>query len=217
MPFSLARPVLLVFAVAFASIFTVAVSVWAQLPADPEVGDPYPLAKCVVREAPLDETAETVFDAERDLRVCCLGCVGEFEQAYAMWIELVDERILDQQRPVYPLKECVVDGKPLDDFAEDVVFRNRLFRLCCTDCQEELKRHPAKYFEKLNKAVIARQKAGYPLKTCLVSGQPLGPNAVDYVVANRLIRLADAKQIAKFDETPWKYLAKLAEAAKQRE
>ncbi len=140
-----------------------------------DVGDPYPLANCVVQDMELDRRARVIDDDGREIRVCCKDCVEEFEDNFHTWIAVVDERIMQQQRGLYPLTKCVVDGEPLENaLTIDVVFRNRLFRLCSPECQEKLEKDPKTYFAKLNQAVIEKQKPDYPLDTCIVSGKPLG-------------------------------------------
>jgi len=182
------------------------------------VGDPYPLEKCIVCEQILDDLAVIVDFFGREIRFCKEDCRSDFESGHDTWIRTIDERITDQQRDVYPLKTCVVCDTPLEESAElDEVFLNRLFRLCSYDCQEKLKKGAAKYFDKLNRAVVEKQKKSYPLKKCIVSGKPLGDEAVDHVVANQLVRLADYGQIDSFNETPGKYLAKLREVLRQKD
>jgi len=182
-----------------------------------EARDPYPLLKCVVLDAPMYEEAETFDVGDREIRVCCEECMQTFMAGTDSWIDVVDERIIEQETPYYPLTTCIVDGKSLDDFgAVDFVFRNRLFRLCSEDCRKAIEQQPAKYFGLLNKSVIKKQKPKYPLAKCIVSGQPLGKAAIDHVVGNQLIRLAGPKQLEKFDETPGKYLSELRKLIEER-
>lgn len=178
--------------------------------------DPYPLENCVVMQGPLPKGAQVIDVGDREIRVCCEDCVGTFRSQANHWLPIVDERIKDQQRDFYPRDTCVVDGTKLDDFnRQDFVFRNRLFRLCSEDCQKKLEQNPAKYFALVNRAVVEKQKARYPLNKCIVSGQPLGKSAVDHVVGNQLVRLADADQIEAFNKSPGEYLAKVRAAAKK--
>jgi YHS domain-containing protein len=184
---------------------------------DGSEGDPYPLAKCVILDVDLSQRSYALDFSGRDIRVCCRDCMNEFKKNYDSWIRVVDERITDEQQASYPLDKCVVDGTKLDESDRiDFVFRNRLFRVCSRECQEKIEREPAKYFDLLNRAVIEKQKAGYPLQTCVVSGKPLGTDAVDHVVANQLVRLAGASQVARFNKNPAQYLAAVREAAKKQ-
>ncbi len=187
-------------------------------PVDPGVGDPYPLAHCaIVPDVLLDETAEMVDLEGRELRVCCSDCVDRvLANSFGATSE-VDVRLVQQQLPIYPLDTCIVDDKPLFGLGtNNYIFRNRLFRLCSSKCQVKLEQEPAKYFGKLDYAVIEKQKADYPLETCVVSGKPLGADSVDHVVANQLVRLSGFDQLEQFGQTPGKYLAIIREAAKKK-
>jgi len=177
------------------------------------VGDPFPLEKCIVCDEILDDLAVILDFFGREIRLCKEECNSEFVGDTQSWIRMIDERITDRQQDVYPLKTCVVCGKALEgSYALNEVCLNRLFRVCGYECQDKLQEDPAKPFAKLNRAVIEKQKKSYPLKKCIVSGKPLGKSAVDYVVANLLVRLADAGQIDSLNENPAKYLAELREA-----
>ena len=184
---------------------------------EPADSDPYPLTICVILDAPIYEWAEIFDVGDREIRVCCEECLEAFEGSLDIWIGVVDERIVQQEIPYYPLTTCVVDGKPLEGSEElDLVFRNRLFRLCSGRCRETLDKQPAKYFGLLNQAVIEKQKPHYPLATCIVSGEPLEKDAVDHVVGNQLVRLAGPEQLEKFDENAGQYLDELRKAAKTK-
>jgi len=185
---------------------------------DSEVGDPYPLLNCVILDEPLDRRAKRIDDDGRDIRVCSKECVEEFEKNGHTWLQVIDDRITQQQTKVYPTTKCIVDGQSLEEFgAIDFIFRNRLFRICSYDCQEKIEKKPGEYFEKLNKAVIEKQKPTYPLTKCVVSGKPLGKNALDLVVANQLVRLANEGMVDRFDQTPGKYLEAVRKAAEGNE
>ncbi len=185
--------------------------------ADDFFGDPFPLTKCVVQESELEEGGE-IFDlGNREIRVCCDQCIGHFNDDKERWLAEADRRIIKQQKTLYPLKTCVVDGKPLEAAGVlDTVVLNRHFRVCGEACRRKLKAAPAKHFAKLNQAVIAEQKAAYPLKTSVVSDKPLGGAAIDHVAGNQLVRLANEKEIDKFEEEPGRYLKKLRDLAKNK-
>ncbi len=185
---------------------------------DASAGDPYPLPNCVILEEPLDKRAKVLEHLGQEVRVCCRECADEFDKNFHNWMAVINQRIVRTQRDYYPLETCVVDGASLKDTSPlDVVFRNRLFRLCSFQCEEKLKKEPAKYFARLNAAVVEKQKPGYPLDKCIVSGKPLGKAAVDHVVGNQLVRLANANQVERFNQTPGKYLLQLRELAKKKD
>lgn len=186
----------------------------------PGPGYVYPLDTCVVAGGKLGEMGEpVVFEYEgRELRLCCAGCRPAFDKEPEKYLKRVDAAIVAQQKPYYPLDTCVVAGGKLGEMGEPVdhVYQNRLVRLCCADCVAAFDKEPAKYLTKLDQAVIARQKAAYPLDTCLVMGTPLGPKSLDFVSGNRLLRMCCNDCIKAFAEEPAKYLAKLDQAATEK-
>lgn len=149
-------------------------------------------------------------EESRELRVCDQQCLEDLKGNYFSFLEAIDARILVEQGDDYPLKTCLVDGTPLKGKEPvNFVLRNRMFRVCCDDCRYKIEEEPAKYFTKLNAAVVKEQKESYPIETCIVSKKPLGKAAVDHVCTNLLVRLADPSQIARFNESPGKYLEEL--------
>lgn len=184
---------------------------------DASAGDPYPLPNCVIRDEPLEKRCQAIDFMGRDIRVCCNECVDQFKKEHHTWIRELDDRLTRQQRDFYPLDTCAVDGQPLvTGLVLELVFRNRLFRLCSLECQRKLEQEPARSFARLNAAVVTKQKPACLLDACIVTGEPLGKAAVDYVIANQLVRLARAEVAEQFKRTPGKYLAKLRELAKQK-
>ncbi len=187
----------------------------ADEPADTEVGDPYPLADCVILETQLNYKSKVIGDEGQQIRVCCEECVEKYFEQRLRWNEKIEKQLIAQQMQHYPLKKCVVDDAPLLEFAPGFgtinhVCRNRLFRLCSGKCRDLVDKSPGKYFEKLDRAVTAKQKPTYSLAKC--SGKPLGHDSVDYVVANQLIRLADKSLIDTFNKSPGRYLVELNKA-----
>ncbi|MCP4853762.1 MAG: hypothetical protein GY903_04640 [Fuerstiella sp.] len=189
----------------------------ATEPESSPTDDPYPLVKCVILDGALDDGADVLYVGDREIRVCCQECVNEFSGSEETWIGVVDELIIEQQVPYYPLNKCIVDGKLLDDFSTiDKVVGNRLFRVCSDDCCQAVEQQPATYFGVLNKAVIKKQKPTYPLAKCVVSDEALGKHAIDHVVGNQLIRLSSSEQLDRFDTNPGKYLQELRQLMKKK-
>lgn len=179
---------------------------------DDEAGDVFPLLNCPVCDVELGGQDVVIRQENRELRTCDEECREELLGNYYSFLKLIDEQIVLEQSDCYPLETCLVCGKSLEGKDPlEVVFRNRLFRVCRDDCRYEIEPEPAKYFAKLNAAVVEKQRADYPLRTCIVSKQPLGEKAVDHVCANLLVRLADAGQINRFNERPGKFLEELRE------
>lgn len=185
------------------------------------VGDPDTATTCPVSGEVLGKKGDPiVLDYKgREVRLCCKGCVKAFEADPEKYINKIDKEIIKEQKDLYPLTTCVVSGEKLgeDGPAVDFVYNNRLFRLCCKGCVAKIKADPQKYFDKLDEAVIEKQKANYPLKTCVVSGEELGKmgKPYDIVIGNHLIRLCCKGCVAKVEKSPLTYLDKLAAAQKK--
>lgn len=185
-------------------------------------GDVYPLDTCVVSGQKLGSMgAPVVKDYDgREVRFCCESCVPKFEADKAKYLKKIDDQIIEQQMPHYPLKTCVVMTEdPLTGGQEkpvNLVYRNRLVRFCCDECPKEFEKNPAKFVAALDEAVIKQQKDKYPLTTCPVSGEKLGGmgEPVNYVVGTTLVRFCCADCIKTFEKNPQPVLAKVNEAWK---
>ncbi len=195
-------------AVAGAGILAAAVS--AAPAGDPSPGDPYALETCPVSGGKLGSMGDPVvrqYDG-REVRFCCGGCIGKYEKDKAGYLKKIDEAIVKQQLPLYPLDTCLVSGEKLGDKPVDFVTGNRLVRLGGPDAVKEFQKDPGKHLAKLDAAAIEKQKASYALKTCVVTGEKLGEmgEPVDVVVAGRLLRLCCKGCIGKVRKDPLKYL-----------
>lgn len=123
-----------------------------------------------------------------------------------------DKAIVQSQRWSYPLTTCPVSGEKLEAKHVDFVVKGRMVRTCCDHCQAEIVKDPTEVIKKLDAAVIAAQKAGYPLTTCAATNAKLDDKAVDYVWGTRLVRLANKEAIAAFEKDPKAAMAKIDEA-----
>jgi YHS domain-containing protein len=184
-------------------------------------GDAYPLATCIVSGKKLEAMGKPVFYVHqgREMRFCSNDCLTKFKQSPKKYFVLLDSMIAKQQLPFYPLGVCFISGKKLGSMGEpfNYVHNNRLIRFCCSGCVAKFLKAAEKYLADLDKAVIRKQKATYPLDTCLVSGEKLGEmgEAIDFVYGNRLIRFCCKDCIKKFRTEPLKYLAKFSEPVKK--
>jgi YHS domain-containing protein len=173
-------------------------------------GDPYLLGVCPVSGEKLGENGEPV------VRFCCEKCIASFEKDPAKYWKKVDEMTVKEQRPYYPLQTCPVSGEKLGEMGEpvDVVYNNRLVRLCCEKCKAKLMANPKQYMDKLDKAVIAMQAEHYPIPTCFISGEKLGGmgKPVDRVYGNRLVRFCCPMCIKSFEKNPTEHIAALDKA-----
>jgi len=117
-----------------------------------------------------------------------------------------------QQLPSYPLENCPITGEKLDESAKSVLVEGTLVRVCCGKCVKAVKASPADAVAKVKAAVIADQLRNYPLKTCIVSGEPLGDTPQNVVVGTRLIRTCCKNCVKPAAKNAAKYLVKIDEA-----
>lgn len=188
-------------------------------------GDVYTLETCPISGKKLGAMGDPVVKAYdgREVRFCCTECPEKFEKDKAVFLKKIDEAIVRQQKPLYPVDTCVVSGEKFGgDMGEpvDYVHDNRLVRFCCKSCIKKFTKEPAKHLAKLDKAAIAKQKPAYPLDTCPVSGDKLGGDMgepIDKVFGGRLVRFCCKDCDKDFRKEPAKFLNKIDEAAKEKE
>lgn len=188
-----------------------------------DAGDPYTLGTCPVSGRPIatgDDMVARQYDG-REIRFCCPGCVETFEDDKQTFMSKVDKKMVADQKPFYPMESCVVSGEPLtmdgEDVATNVVYNNRLLRLCCKRCMRMFDNDPAGYVAKLDKAVMNAQRDDYPMNTCIIAGGKLGSMGEPYeiVVANRLVRFCCEGCVDKFMANPAKRIAAIDAAWKK--
>lgn len=98
----------------------------------------------------------------------------------------------------YPLGTCPLSGKALTADSPTAVKDGREFKFCCNGCKGKLESDPASVIGKADAAILEKEKAAYPLDTCIMSGEKLGDKAVDAVINNRLVRFCCADCEAGF-------------------
>lgn len=193
-------------------------------------GSPYTLTTCPISGKTLGEGAVTFvieapsdpFNNGREIRVCCKGCIESFKADQAANLKKVDDAMIAQQLAWYPEGSCVVmpDEKlpsatgPDAAEAKNIIVQNQLVRLCCKKCVKKVQANPDQWLAKVRAQVVAAQKPGYPLDTCVISGEKLGDDAVDTVIASRLVRTCCAKCAEKAKADPQAAFAKLDAAKK---
>jgi len=126
-----------------------------------------------------------------------------------------------RQAPSYPLEICLVTGDPLEPSTwVEVVVEERLVRLASGAAADEVLRNPSPWLVALDKAVVARESAEYPLDTCVVCDEPLDADGevVDCVYGTRLLRCCQPDCCVEAHSRPQPALAKVdaAYAAAQR-
>jgi YHS domain-containing protein len=119
----------------------------------------------------------------------------------------------------YPLSVCVISGKALPD--EGVVTRSfdgREVKLCCEKCIAAFEKDPQEAHKKMDEKIIEASKGAYPLKECIVSGEPLGSmgKPIMYVrrPTNQLVQFCCSSCIKQFEKDPAPYLGKLDKPTK---
>ena len=123
------------------------------------------------------------------------------------------------KKPVpYPLTTCLVSGESLTggDMGDPVslVHDGQEFKFCCKMCIGKFNKDPQKYHDMLTQEVIKSKKASYPLTTCVVSGEKLDADSIDYVYEGQLVRFCCKKCIKDFQADPAKYMTKIQAAQK---
>ncbi|OPZ22182.1 MAG: Archaeal TRASH domain protein [candidate division BRC1 bacterium ADurb.BinA364] len=191
--------------------------------AESVAGDVYMLDFCPVTGEKLGSMGDPVVYKHdgRDIRFCCAACEPKFKEDPAKYLKTIDAKIVELQKPWYPLETCIVSGEKLGAMGDpiDYVYKNRLVRFCCEGCIAKFEAGAAEYLKKLDEAVIAKQLAAYPLQMCLVMEDKKitdrsGP--VDFVLGNRLYRFCCNTCVRNFKANPQKYISKLDEALKKK-
>ncbi len=181
---------------------------------------PYILATCPISGEPLGSMGESiskVYDG-REVSFCCSMCIPKFEADKTAYFKQIDEQIITDQLPYYPIQTCVISGEPLveegENISKNIVFNNRLVRLCCNMCVRKFKADPAGYLTQLDKQTADAQRDDYPLTTCIVAGGALGSmgEPSEIVVAGRLFRFCCANCEPKVKADPAKYIKLLDDA-----
>lgn len=191
---------------------------------DKPKGDVYTLDTCPVSGKKLGAMGDPVvkgYDG-REVRFCCDGCPAKFEKDKASYLKKIDDAIVKQQLPRYPLDTCLVSGEAFGgDMGDPVnyVHQNRLVRFCCKSCIKKFGKDAAEHIMKLDRSVIEKQKSAYPLETCVISGDKLDgghEKPIDRVVGGRLVRLCCKDCIKDLEKDPLTSLQKIDEAAKAK-
>ncbi len=176
----------------------------------------YLLPDCPVTGKPVDsakEPARKVIN-DREIIFCCMPCIKKFDADPAKYNTAINDKIIAQQLKVYPLQNCLASGRPIDvkGTPTNAVFGNQLMRFCCGGCANFVQKDPVrlkKAVETLEAAYISAQLPTYPMKTCVISGEPLGESTVNAVVGDQLVRVCCGSCEKKLNHNPRVYLAKL--------
>lgn len=192
-------------------------------------GMPYPLTTCIVSGEPLGADTVTVIlenqksgaDNGREVKFCCSKCVEKFQATPGDYLPKLNAEIVKQQLAWYPAVNCPVmpdeklpmPGQPGADEVKNVVYKNRLVRLCCPKCVRRFNANPDQFLKVLDESILAASSARYPLSTCPISGKTLGDGAVNVIAANRLVKVCCQGCVAAVENDPVKYAEMVSKAS----
>jgi hypothetical protein len=86
---------------------------------------------------------------KREVRFCCPPCLPKFERQKDRWAR-IDERMIESQRPHYPLETCIVSERPLSAKAVSRIHKNRLVRFADEKAAREFEKNPAPFLARLD-------------------------------------------------------------------
>ena len=180
------------------------------------IGDPYTLNTCPVSGEKLGSMGDTpiILHEGREIRLCCGGCEKKFAENAEAMLQEIDKKLIKDQEKHYPTNTCINSGAELKEGGVAFVVGNRLMKTCCNNCKAKVQANPAEYIAKLDKQVIEAQGEGYKLDKCAVSGEALGDEPAEIVVANRLVKLCCNGCKKGVDKDPVALLEKIDAAAK---
>ena len=166
----------------------------------------YPLKTCVVSGAKLGTMGKpvTLTHQGREVRLCCPACEPKFKADPDAFMKKIDDAVVAEQLPSYPMTTCVISGDELGDKPINYVYENRLVRFCCAMCIDTFLKDPDAALSKLDAAAVKTQLPDYPAKTCPVTGEKLGSmgKPVDLMVGDKLVRLCCKGCIEKVRKDP---------------
>ena len=112
----------------------------------------------------------------------------------------------------YPMETCVVSGEKLGGMGEPFVFEyeGREIMLCCKSCKKDFDKAPKPFVAKVDDA--AKKVKAYPLKTCIMSGEPLPADAPAAVYKEQEFKFCCKDCKKNFAKDPAKNAAKLPKA-----
>jgi hypothetical protein len=174
----------------------------------------YPLANCFLTgKALVAEKAKVVEAGGRTFKVCCEKCVAKIAREPEAHAKKLDEAIVAAQAPGYALAKCPACDKALGDKPQDSILEGILVRFCCSQCSEKGAAKQKTMIEKVVTAAYEKQKADYPAKKCVVSGDDLDPSSTtDVMLATTLVRICCDDCIDDIKKDTAKTLSAVAQA-----
>ncbi len=137
----------------------------AAMQAAAGTGYPYLLKTDPVSGDPLGDKPIVYQYEGRELRFTDQKTLDAFKADPGKYLPKVDQQMIQQQLPGYPLTTCMVSGDKLGGDmgkAVDIIYKNRLVRFCCPDCLPDFKKDPAKYLKLLDEAAAKKAAESKP-------------------------------------------------------
>lgn len=114
----------------------------------------YPIDTCLISGKALDSKGDpvSIIVANRQVKLCCGGCVKPASSDAAKTIAKLDEAVIAAQSENYEPTTCPTSGKKLGSMGDPInlVVANRLVKLCCAGCDKPVLADPVAAFKKLD-------------------------------------------------------------------
>jgi len=125
----------------------------------------YPVTTCVVDGTPLGTSPVEFLYRNTLVRVDRDACRAVFEAAPDGPLARLQQAVIAQQGPAYPLPTCVVTGEKLGGMGApvDYVFQGRLVRFCCSGCIGKFEADPFAYLKKIPAPSVPPSPAATPV------------------------------------------------------
>ena len=125
-----------------------------------------------------------------------------------------EKAIIAAELPSYPFKTCVVSKRALDSGAGpfDLVIDGHLVRVCCPGCEGGARGKAGEIRRSIERAVIARDRAHWPMKECPVSGEAYdkaGSKSVELVHGTRYVKLCCQGCVKVFEDNPSAFMEEI--------
>lgn len=167
----------------------------------------YPFTTDVATGKPLPEKPVEYVKGGRLFRLADDASKPMIDLDVAGYTKKIEDEVIKQQKPTYPLKTSANSDKPLGDKPIDKVYVNRLFRFADDADVKAFDTDKTKAITKLDKAYIDMQVPYYPYKKDPVTKEDLaGKETTKYLWGNKLILFVSAANVTEFEKTPETYL-----------
>ena len=149
-----------------------------------------------------------------DVTFCCPPCIKAYKADFAAYRKQIAPKIIEQQKPYYPIETCIVTGKPLGDEAVDHVYGNRLIRLADADTIAAFTADALTYEERLDFIIADAERDDYPLDVCVVAGSAFveEKKPAEVIVGNRLVKICCGGCTSKIRQEPYVIVKKINDA-----